>query len=225
MSVFVNTLYNWIQKRRESGYKYIGTPVYNVTKDDVKSIETVAKYFDIAPDWLANLINFESGGTFNPAITNSIGATGLIQFMPSTAQGLGTSTAELRKMNFQQQMKYVKKYIYEFYKTKGWIDKNGNPLKNKIQQIDLFMIIFYPKSVGNEDYQFPSNVVSANLGIQTPKDYFKRAISSAPFKKALELTEKTGKTIKKNIVPIIVITTVGVGILVAAVLLTLKYKK
>jgi hypothetical protein len=225
MSLFVNTLYDWIQQRRNSNYKYSGTPVYDVSKEDIKSIESVAKYFDIRPEWLANLINFESGGTFNPAITNSIGATGLIQFMPTTAEGLGTSTTELRKMNFQQQMKYVKKYIYNFYKTKGWIDKNGNPIKNKIKQIDLFMIIFYPKSVGNEEYPFPSNVVRANAGISTPKDYFNKAVSAAPFKKLLELSRETTKTLKKNIVPIIIISTVGVGLIVGAILLTLKYKK
>ena len=41
---------------------------------------------------LMAVMSFETGGTFNPGIRNAAGsgATGLIQFMPSTAAGLGT---------------------------------------------------------------------------------------------------------------------------------------
>ncbi len=93
MSDFVNDLYDKLNARRLSGYKYYSwlypemtrryyyVPV--LTKDDLTEIETLANYFGFKPVWLANLINLESGGTFNPSIQNSIGATGLIQFMPS----------------------------------------------------------------------------------------------------------------------------------------------
>ena len=39
------------------------------------------------------------------------GATGLIQFMPNTAEGLGTSTGELAGMSRARQMHYVEKYL------------------------------------------------------------------------------------------------------------------
>jgi len=49
----------------------------------------------------------ESAATFRADITNSIGATGLIQFMPDTAKRLGTSTEALRKMGAINQLDYV----------------------------------------------------------------------------------------------------------------------
>lgn len=224
MSVFVDKLYNYIQSKRNSGYEYKGTPIYNITKKDIESLEDVANYFGFRPEYLANLINFESGGTFNPAITNSIGATGLIQFMPSTAPTLGTSTSALRGMSFQQQMVYVKKYIYNVYDQLNWLDKNGNPIKNKASQIDLFMMIFYPVAVGKENYQFPQKVVAANNGIKTPKDYLNKAIQYAPFKKIIEVSVATQKYMKKNIVPIILISVAGMAIIGTVLYLVITKK-
>lgn len=60
---------------------------------------------------LRGVIQAESGG--DPAAHNASGATGLIQFMPSIAKGLGTSTEELRKMTAAQQIPYVIKYLQE----------------------------------------------------------------------------------------------------------------
>jgi len=42
------------------------------------------------------------------------GATGLIQFLPSTARGLGTSTAALKNMSSVEQLKFVEKYLSPF---------------------------------------------------------------------------------------------------------------
>lgn len=39
------------------------------------------------------------------------GATGLIQFMPATAQGMGTTTAALAAMSAVQQLDYVQRYF------------------------------------------------------------------------------------------------------------------
>ncbi len=174
---FVDNLYNIIQARVAKGYSFRGTPVYNLTKDDIREIERVAAELNYPPEWLANLINFESGGTFNPAIQNSIGATGLIQFLPSTAREMGTTTDALKKMTFKQQMEYVRRHISKFAKKRA-------AMGDKFSQTDLFMMIFYPVAVGKRDYQFPANVQKANNGIKTPLDYTKFAISAstAPFK-------------------------------------------
>jgi len=51
------------------------------------------------PEHLLAVMSFETGGSFSPSETNFIGATGLIQFIPDTARGLGTSTAQLARMN------------------------------------------------------------------------------------------------------------------------------
>jgi len=214
MSLFVDELYNWINNNR---------PNVSVTKSDISIIEDVANYFGLNPKWLANLINFESG--FNTkAINRSSNATGLIQFMPSTARSLGTSVSELYSMSFAEQMQYVKKYIYNNYKQLKWIDNNGKPLKNKASQIDLFMMIFYPVAVGNENYPFPEKVVKANSGIATPKDYFNRAVQSAPFKKIIEISMAAQKFARKNIVPIIVISFFGMAIIGTVLYLVIKKK-
>ena len=90
---------------------------------------------DLMP--LLGIMSFESGGTFDPAITNSIGATGLIQFMPATAKGLGTSTDELRKMSATEQLAYVEKYFRSFL-----------PSIRRDTPGDYYMAVFMPAFVG-----------------------------------------------------------------------------
>ncbi len=216
MSAFTNKLVEYVQARRSKGGGYGRTPIYDLKQSDAKLIEDTANYFGFRAEHLANLINFESGGTFNPAIQNSIGATGLIQFIPSTAISLGTTTYALQKMSFPQQMEYVKKYIYKNYVSRGWIDKNGNPLKNKASQIDLFMIIFYPVSVGNPNYKFPQNVVNANGGTKTPTDYYNKATAAAPFKTLLSGSVSVGDS-KIKILPI-AITLVALSLVIVAII-------
>ena len=60
----------------------------------------MAKRMGVSEDYLYAVMSFETGGTFDPAQKNMAGsgATGLIQFIPSTAEGLGTSTSELARM-------------------------------------------------------------------------------------------------------------------------------
>lgn len=172
-------LYERIQNKRKNGDTYRGTPVYNVSMSDLKKLQNIADKYGFPVEWLANLINHETAGTFNPAITNSIGATGLIQFIPSTATGLGTSTDKLRQMSFSQQLDYVDKYLYNGLNRKGLLQQNGK-VSSTFTQGDLFMLIFYPVSVGNPNYVFPSNVQAAN-SVSTPREYTQKALKNAPF--------------------------------------------
>ena len=172
-------LYEKIQDKRKSGDTYRGTPVYNVSMSDLKKLQNVSDKYGFPVEWLANLINHETAGTYNPAITNSIGATGLIQFLPSTASTYGTTTEKLRKMSFSQQLDYVEKYLDKGLKSKDLLDENGK-VKPTFNQGDLFMLIFYPVSVGNPNYVFPSNVQAAN-SVSTPKEYTQKALRNAPF--------------------------------------------
>lgn len=84
-------------------------------KDDPEftaELNRVAQKFNINANDLLAVMLVETGGTLNPAIRNKkSGATGLIQFIPSTARGLGTTTDDLAKMTRAQQMKYVEKYF------------------------------------------------------------------------------------------------------------------
>jgi hypothetical protein len=83
---------------------------------------------------------WESAETFSPDIKNAAGsgATGLIQFMPSTAVGLGTSTAKLAAMSAEDQLNYVYKYF--------------RPYNGRLHNLgDIYMAILWPKAVGKPD--------------------------------------------------------------------------
>lgn len=70
-----------------------------VSKEFVLKVRDIAKRLQMPTEganWLMACMAFETGETFSPTIKNGAGsgATGLIQFMPKTAIGLGTTTAE-----------------------------------------------------------------------------------------------------------------------------------
>ena len=53
----------------------------------INKVILISQKLDIDPNWLMAVMNLETGGTFSPSIQNkSTGATGLIQFIPSTAE-------------------------------------------------------------------------------------------------------------------------------------------
>lgn len=88
---------------------------YQVLAQDAsfrKELHRVAQNLKVPTQWLADLMAFETGGTFSTSISNpNGGARGLIQFMPETAAELGTSTEALGRMSRTEQMKYVEKYL------------------------------------------------------------------------------------------------------------------
>lgn len=212
MSVFVDKLYDFLQAKGKT-----------VPKSDLQLVEDTANYFGLRPEFLANLINFESG--FSTSIQNKTSkATGLIQFMPSTAVAMGTTVDKLKAMTFAQQMVYVKRYIYDEYKARGLVNSDGSIKKNQISQIDLFMMIFYPVAVGNSEYKFPAKVTNQNPGIITPRDYEKMALRDAPFKDLINLSIITAQFTRKNIVPIIIVSVAGVVILTTTLILISKAK-
>lgn len=175
----LDKIYNILIERKKNGYKYLGTSVYDITISDLKKLQDIADKYGIPIEWISNLINHESAGTWNPSITNSIGATGLIQIMPTTAIGLGTSTEKLRKMSFSEQLVYVDKYLYNAMKSRKLLGDNGKIIPTATQ-IDLFMLIFYPASVGNPYYSFPDSVVRAN-GVSNPMEYANKVLKNPIF--------------------------------------------
>lgn len=101
----------------------------------VAKVRQIASDLGFDPNWLMGVMHLETAGTFDPAITNSIGATGLIQFMPRTATGLGTSTAALRQMSAVQQLDWVRKYYW--------------PYRKRIKRyVDLYLATLFPVSLG-----------------------------------------------------------------------------
>lgn len=93
---------------------------------------------ELPPDDLMGCMAWESGETFSPSKLNlaGSGAIGLIQFMPSTARALGTTTAKLGAMTAEEQLDYVFKYFDQF------------DLKQLRSIADLYMAILWPKAIG-----------------------------------------------------------------------------
>lgn len=88
----------------------------NVTPEFIKRVREMAVRLDTKPEYLMAVMSFETGGTFSPSQPNMDGgsARGLIQFMPDTAAGLGTSSDKLVRMSATEQLKYVEKYFQGF---------------------------------------------------------------------------------------------------------------
>lgn len=149
-----------------------------VSKDFISKVKEVSNRLSINPNWLMQVMKSESG--LSPSRQNPIGgATGLIQFMPSTAANLGTTTWQLKQMTGVQQLEYVYKYF--------------KPFKGKIRSYyDLYLVTFFPAAIGKPDsWVFESKNLSAssiakqNPGININKD---NKITIAEFKQYLQNT-------------------------------------
>jgi hypothetical protein len=101
----------------------------------------IADNLGCSPSDLMACMAWESAETFRADIKNAAGsgATGLIQFMPKTAKGLGTSTAALAKMTPEDQLNYVYKYF--------------QPYAGRLHNLgDVYMAILWPKGVEKPDH-------------------------------------------------------------------------
>lgn len=163
-----------------------------------RKIVEVAEQVGAHPYDLANLINWESGRTFDPRVQSGKGVTtfipdgekpgpavGLIQFIASTAKGLGTSRAALYRMSAVQQMDYVRQYLVNVSKGKHpvWYPGQGyfaSPKGPLATTQSLFMSVFYPPFMfTSSDAQFPLHVQMVNRGVRTPRDYLRKAMGAA----------------------------------------------
>lgn len=164
------------------------TQLFNQVATDLQIADT---------NWLIDLINFESG--FDPKAKNPFSsARGLIQFIDSTARGMGyESSLDLVNKNptFEDQMlgpvtDYLKKYA---------------PYDN---EHSLYMAVFYP-AARNYPAEIPFSKIymdrygtgwekrykafaKANPGIKTPQDYVdyvkKKPLKRIAVKASLGLT-------------------------------------
>jgi hypothetical protein len=127
----------------------------------VAKVIAISAKLGIKPNWLmvvmhnesginAQIVNKQKGDSSDPYTRSAYRATGLIQFMPTTAVWLGTSTQALYKMTNLEQLDYVYKYF------KGFAGK----IKS---YFDLYMITFFPVAVGKpDDFVIQSKSVSAS---------------------------------------------------------------
>ena len=111
-------------------------------------VKTIASQLGIQPDWLMAVMAFESGIN-HKAVNSTSGATGLIQFMPSTAAGMGTSTSALKAMSNVEQLDWVYKYL--------------KPYANRMKSyIDVYLAVFFPAAMGKHDnYVIQTSTISA----------------------------------------------------------------
>lgn len=137
----------------------------------ISKVKEISELLSINPEWLMFVMWFES--RLNPKAVNPIsGATGLIQFMPSTARSLGTTTDVLKRMNNVQQLDYVLAYL--------------RPYKGRMKHwIDVYLAVFYPKAIGKGDnYVIKSDLVAKqNQIFDLNKDF---DISVGEIKKVLQ---------------------------------------
>ncbi|MBQ6516838.1 transglycosylase SLT domain-containing protein [bacterium] len=92
---------------------------------------------------LLGVMRAESG--LNPAAVNKNGgASGLIQFMPKTARGLGTSVEAIRNMSAIQQLDYVEKFLINAKRSAGFSDGE------KLSAGQLYALVFLPARAKQE---------------------------------------------------------------------------
>lgn len=103
----MSTKFNYAQIQGVKGNSF-------VTDEFIEAVEKIADRLETKPEYLLAAMSFETGGKFNPAIQNFIGATGLIQFLKATAKGLGTTTDKLKAMTAVEQLVFVEKYLTPF---------------------------------------------------------------------------------------------------------------
>lgn len=134
-----------------------------VTNEFSQKVIQISGELGLNPNYLMAAMAFETGGSFDPAQKNfaGSGATGLIQFMPKTAEGLGTSTADLANMSAIEQLDYVKAYFM--------------PYTGKLNTLeDLYMAILWPRAIGQPNsyvlWSQGTKAYELNSGLDSNRD-------------------------------------------------------
>jgi hypothetical protein len=104
----------------------------------IQKLMEVSGKLGINPNWLL-LVMWKESKLDPKAVNSTSGASGLIQFMPSTAEKtLRVSIDAIRRMDGVQQLDYV----YEYFKS----------YTGRINSVeDLYLITFYPVALGRGD--------------------------------------------------------------------------
>lgn len=109
----------------------------------VAKVLEIANRLGINPNWLMVVFFIETDASrrrvIDHRIVNSIGATGLIQFMPSTLRMLGITSATLRSYSNVQQLEFVFRYFH--------------PYTGKMKSLaDVYFAVLFPIAIGKPDY-------------------------------------------------------------------------
>lgn len=124
----------------------------------------VAKKVKCSPDDLMGVMYSECR-LDTKAQNKKSNATGLIQFMPKTAEGLGTSVEALKKMSAEEQMKYVEKFLIANKKAAGYSSSDN------IDAGTLYALVFLPAKAKNDVLSTKNDkYYAANKGLDANKD-------------------------------------------------------
>ena len=144
------------------------TPL-DYSPEALRNLESLAGRLNMDPNDLKAVIYAESGGRAD-AVNSSSGATGLIQFMPRTANGLGISTAAIREMSAEEQLKpggIIEQY---FRDAKGMAGFDNN---QQLNGAEVYSLVFAPANArkgilyaeGSSEYNAnpgPARIAKAN---------------------------------------------------------------
>lgn len=134
-----------------------------VSQEFRAKVREIADRQGLDPNWYMAVMAFETGRTFSPSEPNRAGsgAVGLLQFMPDTANRLGTSSQALANMSAVEQLDYVEKYF--------------RPYVGRIRNLgDMYMAVLWPDGIGRSDswvmWTSPSIHYTQNAGLDTNHD-------------------------------------------------------
>lgn len=178
----------------DAKFKLVDVPGSENASEEFKDkVVQIAERLGTNPNFLMAVMSFESGGTFSPSVLNKAGsgAVGLIQFMPNTAKGLGTTTEALTRMTAEAQLDFVEKHF--------------RPFKGRLKTIeDTYMAVLLPKAVGKGKdfvlFQKPGVEFDQNKGLDIDKDG-RITVFDASFKVRQLLTsagEGTGQILRRG---------------------------
>lgn len=158
-----------------SAESYIGKNRH-LTREFIDKVKEMSTRLGMPAEWILAVMAFES--CLDPERVNGTsGATGLIQFIPSTAQGLGTSTSALRNMSAIEQLEFVEKYLGQY--------------SGRVKSLtDLYMSVLYPRAIGQGsdgvvfergtiEYSQNSGLDRDKNGIVTPQECVQKVLSAA----------------------------------------------
>ncbi|MCD7880017.1 MAG: hypothetical protein LUG16_08820 [Candidatus Gastranaerophilales bacterium] len=123
-------------------------------------LEELCTNVGCSPEDLLGVMYSESG--LNPSAQNANGgATGLIQFLPTTASGLGTSTSALKNMSAIEQLDYVEQFLLN----------NKSYAGGELDGGTLYALVFLPAYASQEVLCSQGSIYySSNSGLDLDGD-------------------------------------------------------
>lgn len=141
---FINTFHSTSKFFGAIGTKFKSV---NLSAKSKELISGIAKRLGFSSSALEKVIRSESGGNAQ-AVNGRSGATGLIQFMPSTARMLGTTTESIRNMSAEKQLEaggVVEKYLTKAKSMAGF--KSGET----VNEAQVYGLVFMPAKAKSKD--------------------------------------------------------------------------